>query len=70
MEENKQHSQLFTLRLWVEELSEDESEWRGQLCHVTSGEIRHFRDWAKLVPLVLEMLPGQPTARPNHLGHK
>ncbi len=67
MDEKKRCSELFTLRLWLEELSEEEREWRGQLCHVISGEVRHFRDWSKLAPLLQEMLgQSHPTAREHH----
>ena len=43
------HSHLFTLRLWVEELGEGQTEWRGQVQHVVSGEKHYFRDWAALI---------------------
>jgi hypothetical protein len=34
--------------------------WRGKLCHVPSGETRHFLGWAALVPLLLGILRHQP----------
>ena len=46
------HSHLFTVRLWVEELGEGETEWRGQVQHVVSGEKHYFRDW----PILLAFL--------------
>jgi hypothetical protein len=52
---NKQ-SHLFTLRLWTEELEEGQSEWRGRVHYVTTDEVRYFRDWAGLIPLLLAML--------------
>ena len=47
-------SQLFTVRVWREELGEGRSEWRGQVQHVLSGETRHFRDWQTLVAFIVE----------------
>jgi hypothetical protein len=49
-------SQLFTIRVWLEIDAEDQRQWRGKLHHVPSGEIRHFRGWAALIPLILDML--------------
>lgn len=42
------HSQLFTVRLWREELGAGETEWRGQVTHVLSGEAHYFRCWDQL----------------------
>lgn len=47
---------LFMVRLWVEDLSEGKTEWRGQVKHVVSGEVRYFRDWATLVEHMKTML--------------
>ncbi len=41
------NSELFTIRLWMEELGE-EVEYRGQVKHVVSGTTRHFREWGDL----------------------
>jgi hypothetical protein len=49
-------SHLFTVRVWKEEIGTDQSEWRGKVQLVTSGEVRYFRGWAALVPLLLTML--------------
>ncbi len=46
--ELRYHSQLFTVRLWREQLS-DHGEWRGKVQHVMSGETRYFRDWETLI---------------------
>lgn len=65
---DKEHlldSQLFTVRVWLEAEVEGQPQWRGKLRHVPSGEIRHFRGWAALIPLMLDMLRrynGLPTA--------
>lgn len=49
-------SHLFTVRLWLEELGEGCSEWRGKVQHVVSGEVRYFHDWPGLVACIQEML--------------
>ncbi len=41
-------AQLFTVRLWVEDLGDDRKEWRGKVQHVLSGEAQYFRDWLAL----------------------
>jgi hypothetical protein len=52
-------SQLFTIRMWREDLSEDRIEWRGQVQHVSSGKARYFRDWQTMVTFVQETLTDQ-----------
>jgi hypothetical protein len=59
------HSHLFTLRLWAEEMGDDQTEWRGEVRHVTSGETRYFREWSTLVTLLLAMLPGAGDKQPQ-----
>jgi len=49
-------SQLFTVRLWPEELGNGRVEWRGRVQHVTSGQWRYFREWPALVAALQEML--------------
>jgi hypothetical protein len=49
-------SHLFTIRVWEEEIRTDQSEWRGKIQLFTNGEVRYFRDWASLVPILLTML--------------
>ncbi|MFL5805420.1 MAG: hypothetical protein ACJ8CR_27250 [Roseiflexaceae bacterium] len=53
----QQHSHLFTVRLWVENLGDGQAEWRGQVQHVLSGETHYFRDWSRLIALLWAMLP-------------
>jgi hypothetical protein len=50
---------LFTVRVWLEELGEGQTEWRGEVQHVISGETRYFRDWPALVAVMQAMLPKQ-----------
>ena len=59
--DNVQHSQthLFTLRLWIEDLGEGHTEWRGKAQHVLSGQVRYFRDWHMLEKYLIEMLDEQ-----------
>ena len=39
---------LFLLRVWREELGEDQHEWRASARHVISGETRFIRTWHDL----------------------
>lgn len=52
-----QHSRshLFIVRVWVQDLGDGKTEWRGQVKHVMSGEVRYFREWATLVNHLLAM---------------
>ena len=52
----RSYSHLFTVRLWVEELGNGQTEWRGQVQHVMSGEKRYFRDWSILIAFLLAKL--------------
>jgi hypothetical protein len=49
-------SQLFTVRVWREELGDGQAEWRGKVQHVHSKEVRYFREWSTLVAAILKML--------------
>ncbi len=49
-------SHLFTVRVWREDLGHSQSEWRGEVHDVVSGEVRYFRDWSTLLTLVQAML--------------
>ncbi|HOG48862.1 MAG TPA: hypothetical protein PLJ35_03600 [Anaerolineae bacterium] len=42
-------SQLFTVRLWLEDLGDGRQELRGKVQHALSGEARYFRDWPALL---------------------
>ena len=50
------HSHLFTVRLWREEVSSGQSEWRGKVQQVSTGEAHYFREWEALVSILLQML--------------
>lgn len=47
---------MFLVRLWNEELGDGESEMRGRLQDVSSGETSYFRDWEGLVEGLKKML--------------
>ena len=49
-------SHLFTIRVWEEEIGTGQIKWRGKVQLFTSGEVRYFREWSALVPLLLMML--------------
>jgi hypothetical protein len=50
-------SQLFTVRLWAEDLGDGRMEWRGHVQHVLSGEAHYFRAWPALIAWLVAMLP-------------
>ncbi len=54
--ERHPHSHMFTIRVWQEEMKAGQCEWRGKVQLLSSGEVRYFREWAALVPLLLSML--------------
>lgn len=49
-------SYLFAIRVWEEEIRAEQTEWRGKVQLFTTGEVRYFRTWAQLQPLLLTML--------------
>jgi hypothetical protein len=55
-ERSQRSSDLFTIRLWQEDLGDGQMEWRGKVQHVTSGEARYFRDWPTLIAFLLTLL--------------
>jgi hypothetical protein len=60
---NAKHSQLFTLRVWPEELSEGRVEWRGKIQRVLDGETLYFRGWDAMMAFLLQTLEiGTPAA--------
>jgi hypothetical protein len=52
-------SHLFTVRVWREDLGQGQTEWRGEVQDVVSGEVRYFRDWLTLATLLQAMLAEQ-----------
>ena len=51
-DQSTQNSFLFMLRLWPENPGGGQTDWRGSLQHVNSGELRYFRDWPTLQAFV------------------
>lgn len=49
-------SHLFTVRIWEEKIGAEKIEVRGKVQLLTTGETRYFREWMRLVPLLLTML--------------
>lgn len=49
-------SHLFTVRLWLEPLGDGQTEWRGKVQHVPSGEAQYIRDWPALQAFLERML--------------
>ena len=47
---------LFMVRVWLENLGEGKTEWRGKVKHVMSGEVRYFREWPNLITILQEMV--------------
>jgi len=43
--------------VWLEDLGDGQSEWRGHLQPISTGEVRYFRDWQTLVAFLIAMLP-------------
>jgi hypothetical protein len=56
MSEQSAVSTLFLVRLWAHETGDGQSEWRGKVQHIVSGEARPFHDWAALEAAMIEML--------------
>lgn len=53
----------FTLRLWLEELGDEQVEWRGEIKNSKTGEIRYFRQGSMLVNLLTTMLAEEGVQR-------
>ena len=47
---------ILTLRLWHEPLGNDQSEWRGEIKNLSTGEVRYFRRWDEIALLVRKMI--------------
>jgi hypothetical protein len=55
--ESRKPVQLFTLRVWTEATSDTQTEWRGKVTHIGSGEVRYFRGWEALVQFLERLSP-------------
>jgi hypothetical protein len=54
--EPRKAPEVFTLRVWSESVGEDQTEWRGRVQHVASGETRYFRTWDALVEFLVHQI--------------
>jgi len=57
-------AQLFTVRVWPEELGAGQVERRGRAQHIGSGQSRYFRDWETLVGFLQGQLSGREAVVP------
>ena len=53
------------LRMWREDLGNGQTDWRGKVQHVNTGEARYFRDWPILESFVERLLGSTEQAGPN-----
>jgi hypothetical protein len=58
-------SYLYTIRLWQEAVGDGQTEWRGQVKYLASGEERFFRDWSGLCALMVGMVEEAREGRRN-----
>lgn len=63
-----QNSHLFTLRLWPENMGSGQTDWRGKVQHVNSGEARYFRDWPTLEAFVEGLVGRVQPEEPSTAG--
>ncbi len=49
MTAEQERSQMFTLRVWVEDVGNGRIEYRGTIKHILTGETHHFRDYPTLI---------------------
>lgn len=56
---------LFMVRVWIEDLGDGRTEWRGQVKHVMSGEVRYFRSWSTLIRHLKAVLSSAQDTRQN-----
>ncbi len=47
---------LFMVRVWLEDLGDGKTEWRGKVQHVLSKEVRYFRGWPMLITVLHELI--------------
>ncbi len=52
------HTHVFTVRVWQEDLGDNQREWRGRVQHVSSQDAVYFRDWAALAEFVRATVEG------------
>ncbi|HET9493033.1 MAG TPA: hypothetical protein VFR15_02265 [Chloroflexia bacterium] len=66
LRQNEYRSELFTLRVWPEEITGGQVEWRGKIQRVTSGESTYFHSWEAMMSFLLTTLEaGLVTSAPD-----
>ncbi len=55
-EEQRTQTHLFMVRVWLEDLGENQAEYRGKVQHVLSKEVRYFRGWPMLAAVLHELI--------------
>jgi len=48
-------SHVFTVYLWLEDIGEGQSEWRGRIEHLSTGEARYCREGTPVISWLLQM---------------
>lgn len=46
----------FIVRLWLEDLGDGHTEWRGRVQDVMNGQVKFFHGWERLTTTILDML--------------
>ncbi len=52
--ERHPRSVYFTIRVWAEDVDQDQVEWRGRVQHVLTGESIYFRTWNNLIAFMVK----------------
>lgn len=52
----RKDTRTFIVRLWLEDLGDGHTEWRGRAQDVVSGQVKFFHGWERLTTTILEML--------------
>jgi hypothetical protein len=59
-------SELFLVRLWLDEATDGEIEWRGKVQRAVTGEAYYFQDLPQLPELLRLMMPDGSQDREAH----
>jgi hypothetical protein len=69
-DQGNKRSQLFTLRVWTEEVAGGDIEWRGKVQRAVSGETLYFRDWEALLLFLRAPVDQHPSQQADDLGNE
>ncbi len=64
-DEQPRPTHFFTVRVWLEKLADGQTEWRGKVQHVLTGERYYFRAWPTLIAHLVAMLPDEANNEAN-----